>query len=243
MFDKLTQYKGSASESSWENLFLGYDVEQKVELMQKSRLFYLLFKYLKKEDKIMEAGCGMGKLSLALLDAGFDMIGIDYSEKLINKIQLARPQLKNHFICMDARKFDFSKEVFDAVISPGVIEHFHEPEQAVMLKEIYRVLKPNGRLLCIVPFMNWIKVLKAPLIQKAYNKKRDSGVGFYQYVYSVGALRKLLSMRGFNIEKVELLGLHDTRLFGKKIIPVWLQNNSFLLRLFGTTMIAMCKKK
>ena len=45
----------------------------------------------------------------------------------------------------------FKDEVFDAVFSFNVLEHVKDP--FVCAREIARVLKPGGRLYCVVPFL------------------------------------------------------------------------------------------
>jgi SAM-dependent methyltransferase len=51
----------------------------------------------------------------------------------------------------DGKTFPFNKESFDNVITNQVFEHVFNPEQ--FLREINRVLRPNGYLLLTVPFV------------------------------------------------------------------------------------------
>lgn len=51
----------------------------------------------------------------------------------------------------DGKKFPFNAETFDSIICNQVLEHVFEPED--FLKEIFRVLKPHGKLLITVPFV------------------------------------------------------------------------------------------
>lgn len=51
----------------------------------------------------------------------------------------------------DGKKFPFNAETFDSIICNQVLEHVFEAED--FLKEIFRVLKPHGKLLITVPFV------------------------------------------------------------------------------------------
>lgn len=51
----------------------------------------------------------------------------------------------------DTKHFPFSEKTFDSVITNQVFEHVFVPD--VFLQEVYRVLKPKGKLLLTVPFL------------------------------------------------------------------------------------------
>lgn len=50
-----------------------------------------------------------------------------------------------------AERLPFKDESFDAVLSLNVLEHVKDPFQAA--REIMRVLKPGGELMCVAPFL------------------------------------------------------------------------------------------
>jgi len=242
MIRRLAQYKGGANEASWRIIFEKYDVIAKTKEFQRSRLFKVLCSELSSSDKVLEGGCGMGKLSLALIDKGYDVYGLDYCRELVDKIHSAKPEFKERFWFMDARNLLLPAEEYDVYISPGVIEHFHDGEQHEILSEARRALKSGGKLLCIVPYMNKVKQWKADKLIAYNESQREKGVDFYQYVYSEEELRELLAKEGFEVERVHFVGLHDTRLFGVRVIPRFMHGNKWLLSLFGTTICAVAKK-
>ena len=50
----------------------------------------------------------------------------------------------------DLESIPFSDQTFDGILNVAVLEHVRRPW--VVVKEFHRVLKENGRLLCVVPF-------------------------------------------------------------------------------------------
>lgn len=66
---------------------------------------------------------------------------------------------------MDAKKLDFLDKSVDIIYTSHLIEHFPHGEVPLVLKEWYRVLKDNGRLIIIAPnfdrYVDWY-ILRKP---------------------------------------------------------------------------------
>jgi len=143
---------------------------------------------------------------------------------------------------MDARRLNFPSNHFNVYLSPGVVEHFQTNDQPRILDEARRVLKKDGRLLLVVPFINLIGELKLPFIRLKEEAARRKGARFYQYRYTKQAISQLLLKNGFEPIKYYFVGLHDTRIFGMRIIPRFLRTNRLLLCLFATTICVISNK-
>ena len=103
---------------------------------------------IKKDDKVLEIGCGIGTLTNRLYSEGFDILGIDISEKAIKfgkKVYGKSAPIKS----LDFRKNNFKDNSFDVVLSFDVIEHI--PNIKEHLTEVKRILKPNGRYIFQTP--------------------------------------------------------------------------------------------
>lgn len=94
--------------------------------------------------KLLDAGCGIGRLTGPLKKQGFQVVGIDIVEF---GLQTAKKRYKNiPFVCADLARLPFSDAIFDCAISmyssigytPGSLQ----PE----LKELRRVCKNDGLL-------------------------------------------------------------------------------------------------
>ncbi len=98
---------------------------------------------LKKEQKILEVGCGAGAFLLPIYNSGMAVYGIDYSN---SHIQLCTKIMKlGIFKVSEANNIPFEDEFFDAVVSNSVFQYFDDLEYAEkVVTEIARVLKKKG---------------------------------------------------------------------------------------------------
>jgi ubiquinone/menaquinone biosynthesis C-methylase UbiE len=109
-------------------------------------------------DKIVDVGCGPGKLALVLaqrVGPGGLVAGIDASPEMIAR---ARQNAQRRHAAIDFRvepveALTFPDQQFDSVVSSFVYHHLPGDDlKRQALTSIARVLKPGGRL-CIVDFM------------------------------------------------------------------------------------------
>jgi len=89
--------------------------------------------------KALDVGCATGSLVKAFIDIGIDAYGVDVSEWAFKNSPVADRLM---WLDIDEDETLFQDETFDLVTMKFVIEHLHHPEKA--LKEIFRVLKPEG---------------------------------------------------------------------------------------------------
>jgi len=111
-------------------------------------------RYVQNGGKILDLGCGIGRTSVALAKAGYEVMGLDINEKAVN---IAREISKNgvagslHFIVGDetellSKKFN---ERFDGVVCSEVIEHVEDYQS--LLADCRSVLKEGGSLILTTP--------------------------------------------------------------------------------------------
>jgi D-alanine-D-alanine ligase len=107
---------------------------------------------LSPEDRILDLCCGQGRHSIDLSRRGFRSVeGVDRSHYLIQraKFNAKKDGLKVRFREGDARKLPFTPDSFTAVLILGNSFGYFETIQDDLrvLKEVFRVLQPFGRLL------------------------------------------------------------------------------------------------
>ena len=100
----------------------------------------------KKGARVIDIGCGNGKTSFALMEAGYDVIGIDISDVAVeacNKMYGDRMKA----VCASAESIPLENEDIDGAVMIHVLEHMTEEESKKALTELRRILKPDSRIL------------------------------------------------------------------------------------------------
>ena len=103
--------------------------------------------------RVLDYGCGWGDSSEKYYLKGADVTGIDISEKFISSA-VSRFNERHYdsnryrFLVMDAHELRFNDGEFDCVVGDGILHHL---DTKSALSEIYRVLKPGGRVLLFEP--------------------------------------------------------------------------------------------
>lgn len=123
-------------------------------------------KYVSKDSKILDVGCGYGRVLNELSVAGFtDLMGVDSAENMIKRGLREYPNL-NLVANLDG-KLPFEGNTFDAVILFGILTCVPDNEsQNSLLNDIKRVLKPGGIIyindfLLNTGFKRWLFYKKA----------------------------------------------------------------------------------
>jgi len=125
---------------------------------------------------------------------GAAVFGVDISPPTVRQARAAFEGGDLRASVADVRRLPFRDGSFDAVYSMGTIEHFRDTETA--LREIHRVLRPDGRAVVGVP-NRWDPFLR-PLLATTLQALNLYGYG-YERSFSRRALRRLLESVGFEV--------------------------------------------
>lgn len=120
--------------------------------------------------KVIEAGCG--SLSHINLKDNYYLVGIDISEK-----QLDRNSKLKDKILGDIQNYNFSNDSFDMIACFWVLEHVEQPELA--LKNFAKAIKKGGIIIIAVPNVMSLKGLITKYTPHWFH------VWFYRYIFNV----------------------------------------------------------
>ena len=138
------------------------DVVDDIEITKMEVDLFQEILQLKGDEKILDLCCGHGRHSLELARRGFKFVeGLDRSHYLIQKAksQAKKENLPVKFREGDARKLPYPPDTFDVVMILGnSFGYFETVEDDLrVLKEVFRVLKPWGKILIDVADGEYLK--------------------------------------------------------------------------------------
>jgi len=176
----------------------GSFIDASLSKMEENTHSFIL-KYFRKEWRVLEAGCGLGRWLIYLSDLGFNVAGIDISSDAINILKKMKPEL--HLSIGDISSMPYRDGEFDAVLSVGVVEHIKDgPVQA--LDEMRRITRDDGLLILVVPLENIIRTFfHRPLCFLRYNISALLGIKleFEEYRFSACDIMNHVVKRGWEI--------------------------------------------
>ncbi len=180
----------------------------------------------KKDEHILDLGCGTGDLAKNLFDRGIHVVGIDKSANMISQAQNKYPKIP--FYVNDALDLPF-KNTFDAVFSNAVFHWIKQPVLA--LENIYSSLKEGGRFVAELGGKGNVQMIT----DEVRNQFQQLGLNFDEelfpwYFPSVGEYTTLMEKVGFDV----IYAYHferPTHLEGENGLRNW-------LKMFGESMFA-----
>jgi SAM-dependent methyltransferase len=140
---------------------------------------------------ILDVGCGSGWFLDSMRSRGWVTYGVEISEAAA---RLGRESKDLQIYCGTLHDAKFPSESFDYVRSNHSFEHMSQPNE--VLDEMYRILKPNGRLFIGVPNM---RSLNAQVFKRYW---WYLGAPVHPFTYSVKTLSEMLARHKFAVCKV-----------------------------------------
>lgn len=142
--------------------------------------------------KLIDVGCGDGRMLMHARRAGFDAIGVEPSAKMAARA--ARRVGPENVKVGRLQDFDFAPSSVDAIITVSYVEH--EPRPAAAMRDFFKLLRPGGY--CIQKTPNYDSKLRTLL------GKRWSGYRFPEHVqyFNGSTFGRLMREAGFEIAGV-----------------------------------------
>ena len=135
--------------ASWQRVQLGWesleDAEQQVDLIERALR-------LEPGSRILDVPCGTGRVGRRLADKGYDIVGVDITERFLEEARAAGLRVER----VDMRELPFEEEFDAAICMWGSFGYFDDEGNLAQARAAARALKPGGRYLIDTPTLESI---------------------------------------------------------------------------------------
>jgi SAM-dependent methyltransferase len=141
--------------------------------------------------RVLDLGCGDGRIAGALAAAGARVVGVDPSPRALERARAAHPGLTFEPPAGDG-SLPFADGAFEVVICINVLEHVADTQR--LMSEARRVLRPDGWLAAAVPYNGRIAAFASALT--SFERRHDPLDPTIRF-YTRRSLRALLDQFGY----------------------------------------------
>ncbi len=175
-------------------------------------------------DRAVDLGTGTGLLALALAPRVQELVAVDISERMLERLDdaAATDGIRNvEPLLADLRRLPVEDESATLVVSNYAFHHLDDPGKELALAEARRILRPGGRLVvCDMMFSLSLEARDRRLVLEkiwALLKRGPAGLarifrnavrviaGRWEQPASPEAWKEMLEARGFEQVRIELL--------------------------------------
>jgi 2-polyprenyl-3-methyl-5-hydroxy-6-metoxy-1,4-benzoquinol methylase len=175
---------------------------------------------------VLDVGCGNGVISRSLGEAGYNVQGIDVSDKAIAKARQLNKLPNVSFDVISAEQLIAEGKKYDAIICSEVLEHLNRPED--LLKTLNQSLTDNGVLIVTVPNgMGPRELLVTKPVTWLQRKNNFIWRGLLK-------TKKLLGYKGTTVQS-DASDLTHIQFFTRKSLSSLAKLNDFKITQFGKT--------
>ena len=160
---------------------------------------------------VLEFACGNGAYTDCIVKGAEKITATDYSEQMVEETK--KVFYGNNKVSVekaDCHKTDYADESFDTILMANLIHVIDQPQD--VLKESYRLLKPEGVILITCFTIDSMKLFdKLGLVyrfKKTFGKFPKSRTPF-----TLKSLIEFVETHNFMVQKAELIGVKTKSIF------------------------------
>ncbi|GBE19522.1 demethylmenaquinone methyltransferase [archaeon BMS3Abin17] len=127
-----------------------------------------------KNKKIIDLGCGLGEIEKDLSKQFGEVVGIDFSKKMVESAKKRNKSLNNvEFYVKDMTNLQSFDNKFDVAIAINSILSGNLNEINKIFKEIHKILRKDGKFIAILPSME-VFIYQSLIIADKESKKNKN---------------------------------------------------------------------
>ncbi len=168
--------------------------------------------------RVVDLGCGNGRLTKRLAEMGMDVTGIDASGEMLGVARATYPELT--FRQADALDFSVTRPV-DAVFSNAVFHWIDRDLQPRLLRQVNRALRMGGQLVCEFGGRGCAQRVHDALRQAFHRRGLDYTFRFF--FPTIGEYAPLLEQAGFRVTYATLFDRPTTCANGESGLRDWVR--------------------
>lgn len=182
----------------WDRIAGVYDIAESINGDVYSQMCGITERLTPQGARVLDCAAGTGELTFAAAKKAESVMCTDLSENMLKTAQRKAKAFGVENVAFEARNiFDLKDpdDTYDVVIAGNVLHLLTDPQKAV--RELYRVVKPGGRLL----LPTFVTKNKARLMIKLYKQ-----MGYDQeQAYSPAEYKKMLEECGMGRVRTKLI--------------------------------------
>ena len=237
-----------------------YDIEWALErshwwFVGRRKLFKFLFPLLglRNELRVIDIGCGVGSNLRLLQSMSSKLVGVD--SEMYGLLQVKKSLLPVALVNGDLMRLPFKADSVDLVLASDVLEHLDE--DTIGIREIYRSLKREGKVLFTVPAFRSLRGMQdiVGMHKRRYSKKelvtkiegegfkivRSSYFNFFPF-FPILIGRRIIYLLGLKIESENEINLPLINFFLKAVFSIEPHYLKYLSFPFGVSIYCIAKK-
>lgn len=192
-------YRTDGIKEYWETRWTNISVDAPMENLNVYPLKYAEMAIKGKEGKILEAGCGAGRVLRYYHDRGYDILGFDFIDVAVRKLKEIDPTLQVEE--GDITDLRFANQSFKYVLAFGL---YHNLEHSLnrAIQETHRVLETGGRVCASFRADNLQTKLTDWLANRKMKQLADKSVvrAFHKMNLTRKEFEQLFTLSGFTID-------------------------------------------
>lgn len=205
----------------WQSKYAHLHQQYFTAVMAPSLVQFIKSKGLLKGN-VLDYGCGAGHMLEQLIkQPGTNFYGLDFSEDSINEARKRTAGNTNlkELVFADHLPTGFANEQFDTILFIETIEHLQDDMLQQTMQELFRILKPGGKIFITTPFNEDLEqhLNFCPFCKSEFHQMQ------HMQSFNIESLSALATRHGFKVDlcmsmDIEKLRLGPAKYFIKQIL-------------------------